>query len=305
MILTVTPNPALDLTYRIDRAEIGDTNRVPPALVRAGGKGLNVARALRQAGFDAEAVTTVGGATGAEFRADLAGSGIPAVLVEAPGATRRSTALVETATGRTTVLNERGVPLPQQQVDELLEAVSSRLADARCVVVSGSLPPGVAPDLPARVVELARARDIPCVVDATGDALIAAAAAGADALKPNRRELAESTGIADPVEGARSLLETGARLVFVSLGEDGMLAVAADRVLRARPSTVLTGNPTGAGDAAVAAIAACFASGDTDPDHVLQRAVAWSASAVLMPQAGDLHPSRSDLEGGVVVETVG
>ncbi|MDQ1513297.1 MAG: hypothetical protein QOC59_1139, partial [Microbacteriaceae bacterium] len=62
---------------------------------------------------------------------------------------------------------------------------------------------------------------------------------------------------------------------------------------------------TGAGDAAVAAIAACFASGDTDPDHVLRRAVAWSASAVLMPQAGDLHPSRSDLEDGVVVETVG
>ncbi|MDQ1513298.1 MAG: hypothetical protein QOC59_1140, partial [Microbacteriaceae bacterium] len=173
MILTVTPNPALDLTYRIDRADIGDTNRVPPALVRAGGKGVNVARALRQAGFDAEAVTTAGGATGAEFRADLAESGIPAVLVEAPGATRRSTALVETATGRTTVLNERGVPLPQQQVDELLEAVSSRLVDARCVVVSGSLPPGVAPDLPARVVELARARDIPCVVDATGDALFA------------------------------------------------------------------------------------------------------------------------------------
>lgn len=302
MILTVTPNPALDLTYRIERAEIGETNRVPPALVRAGGKGVNVARAVRQAGFEAEVVTTVAGATGEEFRADLAAAGIPAVLVEAPGATRRSTTLVETATGRTTVLNEQGVPLPQPRVDELLKAVSSRLDDARCVVVSGSLPPGAPADLPARVVGLALSSGIPSVVDATGDALTAAARAGATALKPNRRELSETLGDADPVAGARSLLEAGAGLVFVSLGEEGMLAVAPDRALRARLSTVLAGNPTGAGDAAVAAIAACLASGETDLARILRRAVAWSASAVLMPQAGDLHPSRSELEDAVLVD---
>lgn len=303
MILTVTPNPALDLTYRTAEVEVGETNRVPTALVRAGGKGLNVARVLRQAGFPTEIVTTVGGATGAEFRAELEAAGLPARLVELRDATRRSVAIVETDSGRTTVLNEHGTPLPPEGVDALLEAVSSRLGDARCVVVSGSLPPGVPADLAARIVRLAVAQGAPCVVDGTGEALLAAAAAGAAAVKPNRRELAETTGISDPVAGARVLLDRGALLVFVSLGEEGMLVAGRDGlVLRGGLDRVLTGNPTGAGDAAVAAIAACLAEGETDPAVLLRRAVAWSASAVLVPQAGELHASHRELEHAVIVD---
>jgi fructose-1-phosphate kinase PfkB-like protein len=84
VILTVTPNPALDLTYGISPLELGESNRVPAALVRAGGKGVSVARVAVQAGLPAEIVTTVGGDTGEEFSRSLASSGLRAHLVEVP-----------------------------------------------------------------------------------------------------------------------------------------------------------------------------------------------------------------------------
>ncbi len=105
---------------------------------------------------------------------------------------------------------------------------------------------------------------MPVVVDTSGAGLLAAARAGAHALKPNREELAEATGLADPLDGARALLDLGARLVVVSLGADGLLAIGRHGapVVRADCPGSLHGNATGAGDAAVAAIAVSLAAGD-------------------------------------------
>ncbi len=108
--------------------------------------------------------------------------------------------------------------------------------------------------------------------------------------------------MADPIEGARSLIARGAGLVLLSLGDEGMYAVTADRMLRARLSEPLAGNPTGAGDAAVAAAATLLADGDDDPEHILCRATAWSAAAVLMPLAGEIHPTWRDLERALILD---
>ncbi len=137
---------------------------------------------------------------------------------------------------------------------------------------------------------------VPVIVDTSGPALLRAADAGATVLKPNAAELAEATGIDDPVEGARSLLARGAELVLLSLGADGMLAVTATDLLHARLDEPLSGNPTGAGDAAVAACAVLSAEGERDPEVILRRATAWSAAAVLMPLAGDISPRWRALE---------
>ena len=175
--------------------------------------------------------------------------------------------------------------------------------------------PGFGPEqLGALVGELVGA-GIPVVVDTSGPGLLAAARAGASALKPNREELADATGEADPIVGARRLLALGARLVVVSLGRDGLLVVDRAGVpLHARLSRGLHGNPTGAGDAAVAAIAAALAIGpsldaDSDEatrarDELARRATAWSAAAVLMPQAGELSPDHAALETEVVVRPI-
>lgn len=308
MILTVTPNPALDLTWNVDRLHPGETHRVATGAVRAGGKGLNVARVLHAVGEDVHALTTTGGASGAELAADVDRSGIPATLIPVAGATRRSIAVVDDEDGSATVLNEHGAALSGDEATRLLDAFERLGGTSEVVAVSGSLPPGLAADDVAGVIARLRSRGIPVVADLGGAGMLAAARAGASVLKPNREELAAATGDADPLTGARRLIALGAQIVVASLGHEGLLAVTADEVVRARLPRVLKGNATGAGDAAVAAIALALAegarSGSSVPDlsGLARRATAWSASAVLMPLAGDLHPDHVALADEVLID---
>ncbi|MHA6670028.1 1-phosphofructokinase family hexose kinase [Homoserinimonas sp. A447] len=305
MIITITPNPALDLTYTIDRVEHGESQRVRAAAVRAGGKGLNVARVARQLGANVTAIAGVGGDTGHSFEAELAASGLPHLLHESDSPTRRTITIVDRSRGETTVLNETGGPFSPVEWARTADAVESFGAEAQCLTGSGSLPPGSPDNLYAGLVELATGLGIPSVIDASGPALLSAARAGATVLKPNRRELAESLDSADPVAGAKHLLSLGACLVFVSLGEDGMIAVSADSpgvVWSARLPQPMRGNPTGAGDAAVAAIAFALADQLSDPADILRRAAACGAAAVLMPQAGEIAAGFRDLEAQLIVE---
>ncbi|WP_309064966.1 1-phosphofructokinase family hexose kinase [Microbacterium sp.] len=313
MIVTVTPNPAVDLTWHVERIVAGGTHRADAARTRAGGKGLNVARVAAAEGAAVLAVATAGGATGDEFAAELATAGLPHLLVPVAAATRRSVALVDESLGDTTIVNERGVAPRPEEWAALTDAVALAVrpdeeseSGAPVLVISGSLPAGT-PDgiLPSLI---ALGRDAGCIViaDTSGPALLAAADAGATVLKPNRHELADATGLDDPVAGAGVLLGRGAELVLVSLGPDGMLAVTGDaerpEVLRARLPRTLAGNPTGAGDAAVAACAALMDAGVTEPESLLRRATAWSAAAVLMPLAGEIHPSWPEIEDSVTVQ---
>ncbi|WP_338567089.1 1-phosphofructokinase family hexose kinase [Microbacterium paraoxydans] len=296
MILTVTPNPALDLTWQVGRLVAGGTHRAETGASRAGGKGLNVARVAHAEGASVLALTTAGGPVGAEFAAELTASGVPHVLVPVAADTRRSIALVDEAAGDTTIVNERGVNPTDAEWGGLLAEVVDRLPGAAVLVVSGSLPPGAPESLVPMLVAVGADARVPVIVDTSGPALLRAADAGATVLKPNAAELAEATGIADPVEGARSLLARGAELVLLSLGAAGMLAVTATDLLHARLDEPLSGNPTGAGDAAVAACAVLTAEGERDPEVILRRATAWSAAAVLMPLAGDISPRWRALE---------
>jgi 1-phosphofructokinase family hexose kinase len=315
VILTVTPSPALDMTWHVDALTPGATHRGPAGATRAGGKGLNVARVLHAQGHDVLALTTVGGSNGTEFEAELESSGIPHRLIPVDAPTRRSLAIVDEARDETTILNEFGGALGPAET-AILAATAIRLGHtARAVAISGSLPPGFGPEqLGALVGELVGG-GIPVVVDTSGDGLLAAARAGAHALKPNREELEAATGDVDPLVGARSLLALGARLVVVSLGHDGLVVVDRRHVpLHAQLRRALHGNATGAGDAAVAAITVALATGtslDGDTDdaarrraELARRATAWSASAVLMPHAGELSPDHTALEAEVAVSPI-
>ncbi|MFC9561534.1 1-phosphofructokinase family hexose kinase [Agromyces sp. NPDC056965] len=315
MILTVTPNPALDLTWHVDRLLPGETHRVDAGAARAGGKGLNVARVLHAEGHDVLALTTVGGAVGDEFAAELASSGIPHRLVPVTGATRRSIALVDEASGETSVLNERGAALAPHDVDALATSALELGRGADAVAICGSLPDGFGPAELASLVGSLVDAGVPVIVDTSGPGLLAAARAGASALKPNAEELGAATGLDDPAAGARALLDLGAGIVVASLGSEGLMIVSSDAPgeVRARLPRRLHGNATGAGDAAVAAIAAALAetpelAADTAASaearaRLARRATAWSASAVLMPLAGDLSPEHAALELEVVVTT--
>lgn len=301
MILTVTPNPAIDLTYRVAALEPGETHRVEAPAARAGGKGLNVARVVAQTGGAAFALTTAGGAPGLRLADDLEAAGLPSELIPVAAATRSSVAIVDEGSGVTTIFNETGGALTPAEWTALAEAVERLAVPATAVVGSGSLPPDAPDAFYADVVGVARRRGVPSVIDATGRPLLAAAEAGADVLKPNRRELADTVGTDDPVAGARALLSAGAGLVLVSLGAEGMLAVTATDVFSARLPRPLSGNATGAGDAAVAAVATALASGVADPHALVRRATAWSAAAVVAPLAGELDPAYPEYEARLVL----
>jgi len=301
MILTVTPNPALDLTWHVDRLTLGETHRADAGAARAGGKGINVARVAHAEGASVLAIATAGGRSGVEFAAELGASGVPHRLVPVVGATRQSVAIVDAHLGDTTVVNERGLNPRDPEWATLLGEVVDALPGARVLVISGSLPPGAPTTLLPLLIGTARDAGVPVIVDTSGPALLHAADAGASVLKPNAAELVEATGIADPVEGARSLIARGTDLVLLSLGARGMLAVTASDVLHARLDAPLAGNPTGAGDAAVAACAVLYADGIRDPETVLRRATAWSAAAVLMPFAGEISADWPALDERLVV----
>ncbi len=304
MILTVTPNPALDVTYRISSLEPGESHRVEAPVTRAGGKGINVARVIAHTGGHALALATGGGPTGSRFSADLLASGLPHEIVPVAAETRTSITILDEAGAQATVLNEAGHPLTIDEWEHLGEAADRLSIPAQCLVASGSLPTDAPEGFFASLVAIARDRGIPSIVDTTGPGLVLAARAGANVLKPNRRELAETTGESDPLAGAAQLIGLGAGLVFVSLGENGMLALSSSdpsRPLRARLDAPLRGNATGAGDAAVAAIATCLVEGEHDPSAILTRAVAWSAAAVLAHVAGELVSGFAEFERRLVI----
>lgn len=307
MIVTVTPNPALDHTWEMPELILGESHRVTSGAVRAGGKGINVSRILHAAGCPTRVVTTAGGATGALLRAELEASGIPHDIVEVSAPTRRSVAAVVSDRCQATVLNETGAELAPCDIDAL-DTAWRRAPYAAVVALCGSLPPGFPPVRLARMVRDAQARGCRVVVDTSGPALMAAAAAGADVLKPNRAELAAGTGERGLGDGIRALLTAGASLVAVSLAERGLvLATARAVVLARRTEPIERGNPTGAGDAVVASLAAHLAESapplhpETALEPLARRAAQWSASAVRMPLAGDLAPDRG-CRDDIVVE---
>lgn len=308
MIVTVTPNPALDLTYAVPTIALGESHRVGSVTERAGGKGLNVASVLATMGAKVVALAPVGELDLDLFGSDLDARRVPHRLVTSPFPTRRSVAVVE-AGGRATLFNEPGVSQSQRVWDRLCDEIAALAADAPAgsvLTVSGSFPPGADPDLARRLTRAGHDLGLRVVLDVSGVHLTRALAAGPDLVKPNRVEAAVTLsgigrGDVPSVPGAaRALVAAGARAAVVSDGTDGLVLVHDDVALRARLSRPLSGNPTGAGDALTASLAAeVERAGDLPVGReawgaALRRGVAWSAAAVLQPVAGAVDPADVD-----------
>ncbi|WJY40076.1 1-phosphofructokinase family hexose kinase [Streptomyces sp. P9-2B-2] len=286
MILTVTLNAALDITYRVPRLHPHTTNRITEVSERPGGKGLNVARVLAALGHRTVATGFAGGGTGEALRALLAETEVTDALVPVGGATRRTVAVVDAATGDTTQLNEPGPVVSPAEWDTFLGTYRELLGEARAVALCGSLPPGVPVDVYARLTRAARSAGVPVLLDTSGEPLRRGLAARPDLAKPNADELAALTGSTEPLRAARDARRRGAHAVAASLGPDGMLAVTADGIWQAAPPHRITGNPTGAGDSAVAGLLSGLVENLPWPDR-LTRAVALSAATVRAPAAGE------------------
>jgi 1-phosphofructokinase family hexose kinase len=288
VILTVTLNAALDLTYHVPRLQPHTTHRVGEVAERPGGKGLNVARVLAALGHDAVATGLVGGRTGEALRAHLAGAapGVVDAFVPVRGQTRRTIAVVDTASGDTTMFNEPGPAISAPEWAHFQCVYRELLHGTQAVALCGSLPPGLPVDSYAELVRTARSAGVHVLLDTSGEPLRCALAAHPDVIKPNTDELAQLTTFTDPPRAAHEARRLGARAVVASNGPQGLLAVTDEGTWRACPPARYEGNPTGAGDAVVAALLSGFAEGLEWPQR-LTRAAALSAATVLAPAAGE------------------
>jgi len=303
VIVTVTPNPALDVTYAVDRVALGRSHRVREVREVAGGKGLNVAGVLTAMGREVMALGLVG-AGGEAIAEDLAARGIRHSLGRVDGTVRRTVTVVSSGDGEATAFNEPGPRWTAQAADTLRALVTRTLGAVRpaVLVISGSVPPGMPVDGLSALVAIGRAHGCVVIVDAAREALAGVLGVGPDLVKPNHHELAEVVGTTDPVTGAARLRERGANQVVVSCGPRGLVLVDDGLAVRASLPDALRGNATGAGDAAVAALAAGLAEGRSGV-QLLADAVAWSAASVLEPTAGIVDPAVVERLRATVVLT--
>lgn len=306
MILTVTLNTALDLTYRVPRLDVHGSHQVREVVQRPGGKGLNVARVLAALGHACVVTGFAGGLTGSELRELLAGEGnITDELVPTSGSTRRTVGVVDESGGGSTQFNEPGPHISAEEWSAFQEAYARLLGDGsgvEAVALCGSLPPGVPVGAYAQLTREAHAAGVPVVLDTSGEPLRRGLAARPDLVKPNADELAGITGTTEPLRAARAAQRRGAHSVAASLGPEGMLLVTPDGTWQAGPPRSLTGNPTGAGDSAVAGLLSGLVEGLPWPQR-LARAVALSAATVRAPTAGEFDEQvHADLLAQVTVE---
>ncbi len=298
--LTVTPNPSLDRTMEIEELVRGAVVRATGVRVDAGGKGVNVARALAANGHQVRAALPVGGADGDHLARLTDELGLRTLPVPISSAVRSNVSVVE-PDGTVTKLNAPGPRLTEGDVDALRKTVVAEVGEADWVVASGSLPPGMPDDFYAQLVAEVHAAGRKIAVDTSGPPLAVAIGSGPDVCKPNDEELAEIVGrplstFGEIVTAAQELRSDGARAVLVSLGADGALLVDDTGAYHAESPPVVPLSNVGAGDSTLSGF---LAAGGEGPD-ALRAAVAWGAAAVQLPGSSMPRPDDIDVDAVTV-----
>lgn len=256
-ILTVTMNPALDVSTSTGKVVDTHKLRCMPANFHPGGGGINVARVLHRLGSNCLAIFPAGGVHGQRMQHLLTEEQVAGHCIPIAGETRESFSVHESDSGREFRFVLPGPELTGAEWQACLAYVADVAVPPRYLVASGSLPPGVPVDFYARLARLARARGSLMVLDTSGPPLAAALAEGVYLIKPSLRELREFTG--QPLhtaqqwrEAAQAIQKDGrAQIVALSLGEQGALLVTADTALHADSIPVKVASSIGAGDSFV------------------------------------------------------
>lgn len=292
MVLTVSLNPAVDKTCRLDSNLVpGQVNRLESAESVAGGKAVNVAKVLRQFGVSVAAVGFLGGRTGNMIEEALEKLGIECFFTQVSGETRTSTNLLDKAGGVTEIL-EPGPVISEKELREFLKQFTGCLETCELVVLSGSLPRGVPEDIYANLVKLCHMAGCPVILDASGEALRQGVQAGPDLVKPNKRELEmlmgkSLTSRGELEQAARELLRYGVKKAVVSLGTEGLLYVDESETVWQEAKKVQTENTVGCGDTVVASLCMSELAGD-DILTALSKAAALAGANAATAENGNI-----------------
>lgn len=296
MIYALSLNPCMDKTAALPVFTPDAPNRVTVERLDVGGKGVNVAMAVHALGAP---VTLTGfDYTGGPVQAAMARAGVPARLLPLKGELRVNMKLRETETGRTLEINERGVEVSPEELRQVRDMLLSLVRPGDWVSLSGSLPPGAAPDTYARLCTALREKGCLTAADCDGPALRAAVEARPSLIKPNAQEFFALTNVAPSDEGAalaacRELVRGGVGRVCLSRGPDGALLATARGAWRCSAAPVPVRGVQGAGDSMLAALLTAFSQGMGEGD-ALRFASAAAGASVMRP--GTLLCRREDAE---------
>jgi len=298
VIVTITLNPSLDRTIEVDRLDRGEVLRTSAPTLEAGGKGVNVTRALCANGVDSIAVLPIGGREGAELNTMLDDAGVAVRVVPVVGRTRSNITVAETD-GTVTKLNEPGTALSSAERGSLAAAVSASVQPGDWVVLSGSVPPEFTSQQLTDLVGTLAGRHVNLAIDTSGDALVASLAARPRLIKPNRAELEEMVGrrlltLSAVITAASSVRDRGVELVLVSLGSEGAVLVGPGGVIVGSSEVAQPRSTVGAGDCFLAGFLSRFDADETDLDAAFLTALAWGAAAAALP--GTAVPAPADID---------
>lgn len=294
-IVTVTINPAIDVSTSVERIEPSVKLRCGPARRDAGGGGVNVARVVHRLGGAALAILPVGGLTGRLLVELLEAEGVPMTAVPIAGETREDFTAVERATGREFRFVLEGPQLAWSEWQACLDAAIQPGDGPAIVVASGSLPPGAPADFHQRLAANAKAAGDRVVLDVSGPALATALRHGVYLIKPNLRELQDLTGErldddAARLAAARALIAGGgAEAVALTMGDEGALLITADRAWRAPALPITPISSVGAGDSFLGGMVHALAAGQ-DLEEAFRLALACGSAALLSPGTGLCQP---------------
>jgi 1-phosphofructokinase family hexose kinase len=299
MIITVTLNAAIDRTVAVPNFRLGHRHRAVESRTVAGGKGINVARALKRLGRPVIATGFVGGPTGTRLLEQLREETVLTDFTRISAETRINLAVIDPTSGEQTEINERGPAVSPEEVEAFVARLGYLADGAELCVLAGTLPPGAGDDLYARLVKELSKRGVPVVLDAEGEAMLAGLRAGASVVTPNEREAEELVGQefsdhGDLVHGLSELVRLGAGEAAITRADGCVAAVgenAERRFLEVRTEPLEPVSTVGSGDAFLAGYVAARYDGRA-VDECLAYGVACGAESTQHFGAGVVDRSQ-------------
>jgi 1-phosphofructokinase len=275
-IITVTLNPAVDLTVTVDNLKKNEIHIVRSLRKDSGGKGINVSKVLHNLGFRTIATGFIGGPSGTWIQTDLQSQNIKTDFIVLPQETRTNIKIIDSDSE--TQLNGAGPTLTEADIQSLEEKLQQLVQDGDAVVFAGSVPQQTDPGIYSRLIRSLQNRNVFIAVDTSGPALAEAIRMKPNVIKPNEEELGQlfHTKLEteqDILQYARRLLADGIDIILVSRGRLGSLLVTHSGVYKAVPPAIETKSTIGAGDSTVAGFVAHYLmTGDLEASFVFANA---------------------------------
>lgn len=289
MITTVTANPAIDRTVIVENLKPGSVNRVIRSRVDAGGKGINVAKNLKNLGDEVIALGFLG--PNAQYIIDcLEEEGIKSDFVRIKNDTRTNIKISDILKGEVTDLNEYGPEVSKEEIELLKASIFKYAEKSKVLVLSGSLPLGVPKTFYKEVIKELKNRDLKIILDADNQALLYGIEERPFMIKPNVHELEDVVGkrletLEEIIEEGKKLNKKGIEIVAISMGSKGSIVITNEAVFRVKPVKVEVKGTVGAGDAYVAGFAHGIYRG-LSLEETIKIAAALSTSVVMKEGTG-------------------